>query len=79
MTLASMVLAILNVNHDWSISCAILVASCVAVVVGFVNGGLVVLLEIDSFIVTLGSGTFVARRRALDQRLATTSAARPLS
>jgi ribose transport system permease protein len=60
MTLASMVLAILNVNHGWSIWTSMLAALAVGVAVGLVNGALVVVLDIDSLIATLGSSTFIA-------------------
>ena len=59
LTLAAMVVAILNVNFGWSVYLAILAALGAGAVVGFVNGGLVVILGIDPFIVTLGTGTFV--------------------
>ena len=60
MTLSAMTLAILNVNHGWSIWWSILAALGVGVAVGLVNGALVVVLQIDSLIATLGSSTFVA-------------------
>jgi ribose transport system permease protein len=60
MGLAAMTLAILNVNHHWSIGASILAALGVGLVVGLVNGALVVLLDIDSLIATLGSSTFVS-------------------
>jgi ribose transport system permease protein len=60
MTLAAMTLAILNVNHGWSIWTSILAALAVGVVVGIVNGALVVLVDIDSLIATLGTSTFIA-------------------
>jgi ribose transport system permease protein len=60
MTLSSMTLAILNVNHGWSIGAAIAAALVVGIVVGIINGALVVLLGIDSLIVTLGTSTFIA-------------------
>jgi len=60
MTLASMTLAILNVNHGWSIWASIVAALAVGVAVGLANGALVVLLDIDSLIATLGSSTFIA-------------------
>jgi len=60
MTLSAMTLAILNVNHGWSIWASIVAALAVGVAVGLVNGALVVLLEIDSLIATLGSSTFIA-------------------
>lgn len=59
LTLASMEIAILNVNDHWSIVPAILVALGTGLAVGFVNGAIVILFQIDPFIVTLGTGTFV--------------------
>ena len=59
LTLSSMEIALLNVNHGWPIWAAILAALLTGAVVGLVNGGLVVLFDIDPFIVTLGTGTFV--------------------
>lgn len=58
--LSGMLIAILNVNHGVPIGLAILVALAAGVLVGFVNGLFVVLLEIDSLIVTLGMSTFVS-------------------
>jgi ribose transport system permease protein len=60
MALSSMTLAILNVNHHWSIGASIIASLSIGVLVGFVNGALVVLLDIDSLIATLGSSTFIA-------------------
>jgi ribose transport system permease protein len=60
MGLSAMTLAILNVNHHWSIWTAILAALVVGLVVGLINGALVVLLDIDSLIATLGTSTFIA-------------------
>jgi len=60
LTLSSMTLAILNVNHGWSIAAAIAAALAVGLVIGIINGALVVLLGIDSLIVTLGTSTFIA-------------------
>jgi ribose transport system permease protein len=60
MGLSSMTLAILNVNHGWSIWLAALAALGVGLLVGLINGALVVLLDIDSLIATLGSSTFIA-------------------
>jgi ribose transport system permease protein len=60
MALASMTLAILNVNHGWPVGAAIAAALGVGLVVGVINGALVVLLGIDSLIVTLGTSTFVS-------------------
>jgi ribose transport system permease protein len=60
LTLSSMTLAIVNVNHGWSIGAAIAAALAVGLVIGIINGALVVLLGIDSLIVTLGTSTFIA-------------------
>jgi ribose transport system permease protein len=60
LTFAAMVLAVLNVNHGWPIGAAILAALAVGALVGVVNGGFVVLLGIDSLIVTLGTSTVLA-------------------
>ena len=60
MTLSCMTLAILNVNHHWSIVVAIAAALGVGLVIGVINGALVVLLGIESLIVTLGTQTFIA-------------------
>ena len=59
LTLSAMVLAILQVNHGWALAPAILVVLGIGVLIGLINGSLVVLLGIDSFIVTLGSSTVV--------------------
>jgi ribose transport system permease protein len=58
--LSGMLIAILNVKHGLPIGFAILIALGAGLLVGFVNGLFVVLLEIDSLIVTLGMSTFVA-------------------
>jgi ribose transport system permease protein len=58
--LSSMLIAILNVNHHWPIGWCILVALLAGVVVGFINGFFVVLLQVDSLIVTLGMSTFIS-------------------
>jgi ribose transport system permease protein len=60
MTLACMTLAIVNVNHGWSIGAAIAAALAVGLLVGAINGAIVVLLEIDSLIATLGTSTFIS-------------------
>lgn len=59
LVLSSMTLAILTVNHGWPLVPAILVVLAIGVVIGLINGGLVVVLGIDSFIVTLGVGSIV--------------------
>ena len=58
--LSAILIAILNVNYGWPIGLAILAALAAGVAVGIVNGAIVVLLEIDSLIVTLGMSTFVS-------------------
>lgn len=60
LSLAAMMVALLNVDNGWPIGWAILAAVLAGCLVGLVNGGLVVLLQLDPFIVTLGSATFVA-------------------
>jgi ribose transport system permease protein len=60
MGVSGMTLAILNVNHGWSIGTAIAAAIGVGVVIGVINGGVVVLLGIDSLIATLGTSTFIS-------------------
>jgi ribose transport system permease protein len=60
MGICAMTLAILNVDHGWPIGAAIAAALAVGLVVGLVNGAIVVLLGIDSLIVTLGTSTFIA-------------------
>jgi ribose transport system permease protein len=60
LSLSAMTLAILNVQHEWPIGAAILAALAVGAVVGLINGGLIVLLGIDPFIVTLGTATILS-------------------
>lgn len=60
MTLASMTLALLNVNDHWPVGLAIFASLAVGLVVGILNGALVVGLAIDSLIATLGTSTFIA-------------------
>lgn len=60
LTLSAMTLAILNVDHGWPILAAVAAALAVGLIVGCVNGAIVVSLGLDSLIVTLGTGTFVA-------------------
>jgi ribose transport system permease protein len=59
LTLSGMVLALLNGEHGWPLLPAIAAALACGLAIGVVNGACVVLLGLDSFIVTLGSGTFV--------------------
>ena len=60
LTLAAMIVALLNARHGWPVVPAILVAVAAGVLVGAVNGALVTLLELESLVMTLGSGTFVS-------------------
>ncbi len=57
LTLSAMTTAVLNVNHDLPIVVAILGGLGVGLVIGFLNGWIVVTFDIDPFIVTLGMGT----------------------
>lgn len=56
---ASMVLGLLNVNHGWNIAAAITAALVVAALAGLINGMLIVLLNLDSLIITLGTSTLL--------------------
>jgi ribose transport system permease protein len=60
LSLSAMVLALLNGEQGWPLLPAIVVALGCGLAVGMFNGACVVWLGLDSFIVTLGSGTFVA-------------------
>lgn len=60
LALAAMIVALLNVDHGVSIWLAILAALGAGALIGIVNGGLIVVLGIDSFIVTLGTSTFIS-------------------
>jgi len=60
LSLSTMVTALLNVNQGWPVGLAVLTALGCAALVGVVNGLLVVLVDLDSFITTLGTGAFVA-------------------
>lgn len=57
--LSAMLIAILNATMGVPILLAIAVALAAGLAVGVINGALVVLIGIDSLIVTLGMGTFV--------------------
>ncbi len=58
-TLSSMIVAVLNVNHGLPIGWAILGAFAVGALTGMVNGFFVLYFRINSLIVTLGVGTFL--------------------
>lgn len=59
LTLSSMLIAVLNVNHGVPIGLAILAALGVGILAGIVNGFFVTFFRIHSLIVTLGVGTFL--------------------
>jgi ribose transport system permease protein len=60
LVLSSMTLAILTSEHGWALLPAIILVLAIGAIIGLINGGLVVLLGIDSFIVTLGVGSIVS-------------------
>jgi ribose transport system permease protein len=60
LSLTAMVTAVLNVNEGWPVGLAALAGLACATLVGVVNGALVVLLDLDSFVTTLGTGAFVS-------------------
>lgn len=57
--LSAMIIGIFTANHHWNIYACIILALAIGTAVGFINGGIVVLLGIDPFIVTLGTSTFI--------------------
>jgi ribose transport system permease protein len=59
LTLCSMVIAVLNVNHHVPIGLAILLALLVGAAVGLLNGLIITFFAIDAIIVTLGVGTLL--------------------
>jgi ribose transport system permease protein len=59
LTLSSMIVAVLNVDVGWPIWVGICVAIAVSVLVGLINGLFVLYFRIHTFIVTLGTGTFL--------------------
>lgn len=60
LSLSAMVTAVLNAGEGWPVGLAVLAAVGAAVIVGVVNGALVALLELDSFITTLGTAAVVS-------------------
>lgn len=60
LSLSTMITAVLNAQHHWAIVPAMLIALMAALLVGTINGALVAIIGLDSFIVTLGMGTFLA-------------------
>lgn len=59
LTLSSMMIAVLNVQHHWPIGVAIIVAVATGAFIGLVNGCVMIYFGIDSLIVTLGMGTLL--------------------
>jgi ribose transport system permease protein len=59
LTLSAMLVAVLNVNYGWPVGMAILCGLASGVLIGVINGAVVIFFGIDSLIVTLGTGTFV--------------------
>lgn len=56
---SSIVLAYLNVNMNVNIGIAIVAVIALSTAVGAINASLVVLVGVDSFVATLGTGTFL--------------------
>ncbi|MBU2695952.1 ABC transporter permease [Pimelobacter sp. 30-1] len=59
LTLSTMLVAVLNGMHGWPLWAAILAALLAGALVGAINGFFVIVFGINSFIVTLGLGTFL--------------------
>jgi ribose transport system permease protein len=59
LTMSSMLIAVLNVKHGWSIGPVLIVALVSGAVIGAINAFFVLYFRIHSLIVTLGVGTFV--------------------
>ncbi len=59
LALSANTVALLNVNHHWSIWWAMVGGVGVGAIVGTVNGAFVVIFGVDPFIVTLGMATFL--------------------
>lgn len=57
--LAAILVTVLNVQHAWNVWLAALAAIVVSTAVGAVNGWLVVRLNVNTIVVTLGMGTFL--------------------
>ncbi len=59
LTMSSMLIAVLNVNHGWPIGLALLGALAAGLAVGVANASIILYFRIHSLIVTLGMGTFI--------------------
>jgi ribose transport system permease protein len=60
LSLASMTIAVLNVQREWPIGAAVLAAVVISTAVGAVNAFLVIKIGIESLIATLGTATILA-------------------
>jgi ribose transport system permease protein len=58
--LTAVIVAVLMTQHHWNMWAAIAVALATGVVIGIVNGFIVVKLKVSAFIATLGTGTIIA-------------------
>jgi ribose transport system permease protein len=59
LTLSSMLIAVLNVQHGLPIAAAVAIALVVGAFIGVINAAIILYFRIDSLIVTLGTGTFI--------------------
>jgi ribose transport system permease protein len=59
LALSATIVPVLTVLHGWNVWLATLVALCAALLVGAVNGALVVYMGVNTIVVTLGMGTLV--------------------
>jgi ribose transport system permease protein len=59
LTLSAMTLTLLNAQHGWGVVPSVAVALSCGVLIGFLNGVIVLFFRIHSLIVTLGVGTFI--------------------
>jgi ribose transport system permease protein len=60
LTLSQMIIGILNTEHGIPVYVCVALALLTGALVGLINGAFVVVVGIDSFIVTLGTGTFLS-------------------
>jgi len=60
LTLSSMVIAILNTEDHLNIALSVLVALAIGVLVGLVNGVIIVAIGVDSIIATLGMSSVIS-------------------
>ncbi len=59
LTLSAMTLTVLNAQHGWGVIPSVAVALGCGVLIGAINGAIVLFFRIHSLIVTLGVGTFI--------------------